>query len=127
MFWAAEFLGAEDLVPGAIYLDVVDIDGDGTRDIITVGEPHFVDPERPLTDLRLGIYYLNPDLTLRETEIVDEWSEDDPTFYSPWGVRVIEHSGEPMIIVGTNIPELAPLEEGSATGPQGPDLFEVEV
>ncbi|MDH3678772.1 MAG: hypothetical protein OEV40_02355, partial [Acidimicrobiia bacterium] len=44
---------------------------------------------------------------------VDQWSEDDPTFYSAWGVKVIEHSGEPLIIVGTNIPDLAPLEEGS--------------
>ncbi|NNE72789.1 MAG: VCBS repeat-containing protein [Acidimicrobiales bacterium] len=112
-FWDARVLGDEDVVPGAIYLDVVDIDGDGTRDIITVGEPHFAEPDRPLTDLRLGIYYLNPDLTLRETEILDEWSEDDQTFYSPWGVRVIDHGGEPLIIVGTNIPELAPLEDGT--------------
>ena len=50
---------------------------------------------------------------MRETEIIDAWSEADPVFYSPWGVNVIEHGGEPMIIVGTNIPGLAPLEDGT--------------
>ena len=55
---------------------------------------------------------MNSDLTVRETEIVDEWSEDDPSFYSPWGVRVIQHDNRPMIIVGTNIPGLLPLREG---------------
>jgi hypothetical protein len=34
-------------------------------------------------------------------------------FYSPWGIRMIKYSGEPMIILGTNIPELLPLREGS--------------
>ncbi len=113
MFWATHMLGVVDFVPGAIYLDVADLDGDGVRDIVTVGEPHFVEPDRPLSDLKLGIYYLNADLTVRESEIVDAWTENDPAFYSPWGVRVVEHAGEPLIIVGTNIPELAPLEQGS--------------
>jgi hypothetical protein len=112
-FWQPHFLGQEDFVPGAIYLDLFDIDGDGTKDIVTVGEPHFEDAERPLESLRLGIYYLNPDLTLRESEIVDQWSEEDQLFYSPWGVRVVEHSDEPWLIVGTNIPGLAPLVDGT--------------
>ena len=112
-FWREHLLGDEDFVPGAVYLDVADIDGDGVLDIVTVGEPHFEDPDLPLTDLKLGVYYLNPDLTVRESEIIDRWSEDDPTFYSAWGVHVIEHSGQPLIVVGTNIPDLAPLEEGS--------------
>ncbi len=113
IFWETRLLGEPDFVPGAIYLDVADLDGDGVRDIVTVGEPHFSEPDRPLTDLKLGIYYLNADLSVRETEIVDEWTEADQTFYSAWGVKVIEHSGEPVIVVGTNIPELAPLEDGS--------------
>ncbi len=113
IFWETRLLGEPDFVPGAIYLDVYDLDGDGVRDIITVGEPHFGDPDRPLSDLKLGVYYMNSDLTVRATGIIDEWSEDDQTFYSPWGVRVVEHSGEPVIVVGTNIPELAPLEDGS--------------
>ena len=82
---------------------------------MTVGEPHFEEPDLPLDVLKLGVYYLNSDLTVRETEIIDAWSESDPAFYSPWGVRVIRHGGEPMIIVGTNIPGLAPLEEGAGT------------
>jgi protoheme ferro-lyase len=113
LLWEEHLLGDPDFVPGAIYLDVADLDGDGIGDIVMVGEPHFEDEDLPLTALKLGIYYMNEDLTVRETEIVDSWSEDDPTFYSPWGVNVIDHGGEPMIIVGLNIPELAPLEEGN--------------
>ncbi|MDH3726277.1 MAG: VCBS repeat-containing protein [Myxococcales bacterium] len=113
LFWEEHFLGDESFVPGAIYMDVADVDKDGTDDIITVGEPHFEEPELPLSVLKLGVYYLNPDSSLRETEVIDRWSEEDQTFYSPWGVKVIDHGGEPMIIVGTNIPELAPLEDGS--------------
>ena len=113
LFWEEHLLGEEDFVPGAIYMDMADLDGDGIEDLITVGEPHFERPELPLEVLKLGVYYLNPDLTLRETEVIDSYSEMDPTFYSPWGVRVLEHSGQPMIIVGTNIPGLAPLEEGT--------------
>ena len=78
-----------------------------------VGEPHFEFPELPLTVLKLGVYYMNADGSVRETEIIDSWTEADQLFYSPWGVRVILHGGKPMIIVGTNIPELAPLEEGT--------------
>jgi hypothetical protein len=113
LLWQEHLLGEQDFVPGAIYLDVADLDGDGTSDIVMVGEPHFEDPDLPLTTLKLGVYYMNDDLTVRETEIIDEWSEADPLFYSPWGVNVIEHGGAPMIIVGTNIPGLAPLEEGT--------------
>ncbi len=113
LFWKERFLGDEDFVPGAIYMDLADVDGDGTDDLLTVGEPHFEEPDLPLTVLKLGVYYLNKDFSVRETEIIDEWSEADQTFYSPWGVRVIDHSGAPMIIVGTNIPELAPLEDGT--------------
>ena len=113
MFWEEHYLGEEDFVPGAIYLDVADVDGDGMSDIVMVGEPHFEDPDLPLTSLKLGVYYLNADLTVREVELIDEWTEADQTFYSPWGVQVIDHAGEPMIVVGTNIPELAPLEDGS--------------
>jgi protoheme ferro-lyase len=113
LFWQEHFLGEQDFVPGAVYMADADIDGDGIDDIITVGEPHFEEPELPLTELKMGIYYLNIDHTVRETEIIDSWSEDDPALYSPWGVRVIDHSGAPMIIVGTNIPGLAPLEEGT--------------
>ena len=113
LFWKEHFLGPENFVPGAIYLDVADIDGDGTEDIVMVGEPHFEEPELPLTVLKLGVYYLNEDFTVRDTEIIDQWSESDQLFYSPWGVRVIEHSGNPMIIVGCNIPGLAPLEDGT--------------
>ena len=112
LFWADHMLGEPEFVPGAIYLDVADLDGDGVQDIVTVGEPHFEDPDRPLSDLKLGVYYLNPDLTVREAEIVDAWTEEDPSFYSAWGVRVIEHAGDPLIVVGTNIPGLAPLEDG---------------
>ena len=112
LFWQDHFLGEEDFVPGAVYMDVADIDGDGTDDLVTVGEPHFEDSELPLTVLKLGVYYLNDDLTVREMEIIDAWSETDPAFYSPWGVRVIDHGGQPMILVGTNIPGLAPLEDG---------------
>jgi hypothetical protein len=99
-------------VPGAVYVEVADVDGDGVSDIITVGEPHFSHPSLPLTTLKLGVYYMNPDLSLREAEIVDEWTEDDPTLYSPWGVKLVDHGGDPMILVGTNIPDLMPLEEG---------------
>ncbi len=113
LFWKEHLLGQEDFVPGAIYLDVADLDGDGIKDIVMVGEPHFEEPNLPLTVLKLGVYYLNADFTVRETEIIDQWSEEDPALYSPWGVRVIQHSGAPMIIVGCNIPDLAPLEEGS--------------
>ncbi|MDH3574475.1 MAG: ferrochelatase [Desulfobacteraceae bacterium] len=112
LLWQEHFLGTEDFVPGAVYMDTADIDGDGILDIVTVGEPHFEDPNLPLNVLKLGVYYMNNDLTVREMEIIDEWSEEDQEFYSPWGVNVIDHSGEPLIIVGTNIPGLAPLEEG---------------
>ena len=78
-----------------------------------VGEPHFEDPDLPLTTLKLGVYYMNEDLTVAGTEIIDAWTEADPMLYSPWGVNVIDHGGEPMIIVGTNIPGLAPLEDGT--------------
>jgi hypothetical protein len=115
LFWQEHRLGEEGLVPGAVYIELADVDGDGTEDIVTVGEPHFEEPDLPLDVLKLGVYYLNPDLTVRETEIIDAWSESDPAFYSPWGVKVVQHGGEPMIIVGTNIPGLAPLEEGSGT------------
>jgi protoheme ferro-lyase len=115
LFWQEHFLGEEDFVPGAVYMDSSDIDGDGTVDIVTVGEPHFEDRDLPLNVLKLGVYYLNKDFTVRETEIIDAWSETNQEFYSPWGVNVIDHSGEPLIIVGTNIPGLAPLEEGSGT------------
>jgi protoheme ferro-lyase len=113
LFWEDRFIGEEGFVPGAVYMDAEDIDRDGTYDIVTVGEPHFEDPNLPLTVLKLGIYYLNNDLSVREMEIIDVWSESDQEFYSPWGVKVIDHSGEPVIIVGTNIPGLAPLEEGT--------------
>jgi protoheme ferro-lyase len=113
LFWQEHFLGEQDFVPGAVYMADADIDGDGVDDIITVGEPHFEMPELPLTALKLGVYYLNSDHTVREMEIIDSWSEADPALYSPWGVRVIDHAGAPMIIVGTNIPGLAPLEEGT--------------
>ena len=113
LFWEEHLIGDEDFVPGAIYMDMADLDGDGIDDLITVGEPHFEEPDLPLEVLKLGVYYFNEDLTLRETEVIDAWSEMDQTFYSPWGVRVLEHSGQPMIIVGTNIPGLAPLEEGT--------------
>ncbi len=113
IFWTEHMLGEESFVPGAVYIELEDIDGDGIEDIITVGEPHFEEPDLPLTVLKLGVYYMNADLTLREMEIVDQWTEEDQTFYSPWGVRVIKHGGEPMIIVGTNIPGLAPLREGA--------------
>jgi len=113
LLWEEHMLGSDDFVPGAIYLDVYDLDGDGIRDIIMVGEPHFEQPDLPLDVLKLGVYYMNADMTVRETEIIDQWSAADPLFYSPWGVKVIEHSGNPMIIVGLNIPELAPLEDGS--------------
>ncbi len=113
LFWQEHYLGEQDFVPGAIYLDVHDLDGDGTSDIVMVGEPHFEEPDLPLTELKLGVYYMNPDLTVREAEIIDSWSQADPVFYSPWGVNVIEHAGEPLIIVGLNIPDLAPLEEGN--------------
>jgi len=113
LFWQEHFLDEQDFVPGAVYMADADIDGDGVDDIITVGEPHFEEPELPLTELKLGIYYLNTDHTVRDKEIIDSWSEADPALYSPWGVGVIDHSGTPMIIVGTNIPGLAPLEEGT--------------
>jgi len=113
LLWKEHMLGADDFVPGAIYLDVYDLDRDGVRDIIMVGEPHFEEPDLPLDVLKLGVYYMNADMTVRETEVIDQWSEADPLFYSPWGVKVIEHSGAPMIIVGLNIPGLAPLEDGS--------------
>ena len=113
LFWQEHFLGEQDFVPGAVYMADADLDGDGVDDIITVGEPHFEMPELPLTALRIGVYYLNTDHTVREMEIIDSWSEADPALYSPWGVRVIDHAGSPMIIVGTNIPGLAPLEEGT--------------
>jgi hypothetical protein len=112
-FWEPHFLGEEDFVPGAIYMDMADVDGDGIDDLLTVGEPHFEEPDLPLTVLKLGVYYLNRDFTVREAEIIDSWSEADPVFYSPWGVRVVQHSGEPMVVVGTNIPGLAPLEDGT--------------
>ncbi|MBT8165980.1 MAG: VCBS repeat-containing protein [Acidimicrobiia bacterium] len=112
MFWEVSMLGEEGFVPGAVYLDVADVDGDGIDDIVTVGEPHFEEPDLPLEVLKLGVYYLNRDLTVRETEIIDAWTEEDQTLYSPWGVKVIDHAGETMIIVGTNIPGLAPLEDG---------------
>ncbi len=113
LFWEKHFLGEQDFVAGAVYMDVADLDGDGVQDIVTVGEPHFEDPELPLTVLKLGVYYLNADLSVRETEVIDSWRPDDPAFYSPWSVKVIQHGGSPMIIVGTNIPGLAPLEEGA--------------
>jgi hypothetical protein len=113
LLWQEHYLGEQDFVPGAIYLAISDLDGDGNQDIIMVGEPHFEEPELPLDVLKLGVYYMNDDLTVRETEIIDEWSETDQLFYSPWGVNVIEHAGAPMIIVGTNIPDLAPLEDGT--------------
>ena len=113
LFWQAHFLGEPDFVPGAVYMADADLDGDGVDDIITVGEPHFEEPDLPLTALKMGVYYLNADHTLRDSEIIDSWSEADPALYSPWGVRVIDHAGAPMIIVGTNIPGLAPLEEGN--------------
>jgi protoheme ferro-lyase len=113
LLWDEHMLGANDFVPGAIYLDVSDLDQDGVKDIIMVGEPHFEEPNLPLDVLKLGVYYMNADMTVRETEIIDQWSEADPTLYSPWGVKVIEHGGAPMIIVGMNIPGLAPLEEGA--------------
>ena len=113
LFWQEHFLGEPDFVPGAVYMADADLDGDGVDDIITVGEPHFEMPELPLTALKMGVYYLNSDHTVREMEIIDSWSEEDPALYSPWGVRVIDHAGAPMIIVGTNIPGLAPLEEGN--------------
>ncbi|MEX0326127.1 MAG: ferrochelatase [Puniceicoccaceae bacterium] len=113
LLWEEHMLGEDNFVPGAIYLDVYDLDGDGVKDIIMVGEPHFEEPGLPLEVLKLGVYYMNADMTVKSTEILDSWSEGDPLFYSPWGVKVIEHSGAPMIIVGCNIPELAPLEEGS--------------
>ena len=112
IFWQEHMLGEQGFVPGAVYIEVADIDGDGIDDVITVGEPHFEEPDLPLEDLKLGVYYLNDDLTVREMEIVDQWTEEDQAFYSPWGVKVVQHSGEPMIIVGTNIPDLLPLEEG---------------
>ena len=113
LFWQESFLGEQDFVPGAVYMDMADIDGDGIDDIVTVGEPHFENAELPLTALKLGVYYLNSDLTVKEMEIIDEWTEADQALYSPWGVNAIEHAGQPMIIVGTNIPGLAPLEEGN--------------
>jgi protoheme ferro-lyase len=113
LFWQPHFLGEQDFVPGAVYMADADLDGDGVADIITVGEPHFEMPELPLTALKLGVYYLNADHSVREMEIIDSWSEEDPALYSPWGVRVIDHAGAPMIIVGTNIPGLAPLEDGN--------------
>jgi protoheme ferro-lyase len=113
LLWKEHMLGSDDFVPGAIYLDVYDLDADGVKDIIMVGEPHFEKPELPLDVLNLGVYYMNADMTVRETEVIDKWSAPDPLFYSPWGVKVIDHSGAPMIIVGLNIPELAPLEEGA--------------
>ena len=112
LFWEDHLLGEESFVPGAVYIEVEDVDGDGIDDVITVGEPHFEEPDLPLEVLKLGVYYMNADLTVRETEVVDNWTEEDQAFYSPWGVRVINHGGKPMIIVGTNIPGLLPLEEG---------------
>jgi protoheme ferro-lyase len=113
LLWEEQMLGEGDFVPGAIYLDLHDLDDDGVDDIIMVGEPHFEEPELPLDVLKLGVYYMNADKTVKGTEIIDAWSESDPLFYSPWGVNVIEHSGQPMVIVGCNIPGLAPLEEGT--------------
>ena len=113
LLWEEHMLGEENFVPGAIYMDFADLDSDGINDLVMVGEPHFEDEDLPLTALKLGVYYMNDDLTVRETEIIDQWSEADPMLYSPWGVNVIEHGGEPMIVVGTNIPELAPLEDGT--------------
>ncbi len=113
LLWEEHMLGTNDFVPGAIYLDVYDLDDDGVKDIIMVGEPHFEEPELPLSVLKLGVYYMNSDKSVKATEIIDEWSESDPLFYSPWGVKVIDHSGLAMIVVGCNIPELAPLEDGS--------------
>jgi protoheme ferro-lyase len=113
LLWEEHMLGSDNFVPGAIYLDGYDLDGDSIKDVIMVGEPHFEIPDLPLTELKLGVYYMNADMTVKSTEIIDSWSEADQLFYSPWGVKVIEHSGSPMIIVGCNIPGLAPLEEGS--------------
>ncbi len=113
LLWKEHMLGSDGFVPGAIYLDVYDLDADGVRDIIMVGEPHFENPDLPLDVLKLGVYYMNADKTVKEMEVIDQWSAADPLFYSPWGVKVIEHGGAPMIIVGLNIPELAPLEDGS--------------
>jgi protoheme ferro-lyase len=113
LLWKEHLLGSNDFVPGAIYLDVHDLDADGVKDIIMVGEPHFEEPDLPLDILKLGVYYMNADMTVKGMEIIDQWSEVDQTFYSPWGVNVIEHGGEPMIVVGLNIPGLAPLEDGS--------------
>ncbi len=112
LLWEEHMLGPDGFVPGAIYLDVHDLDGDGVKDIIMVGEPHFEEPELPLTVLKLGVYYMNPDMTVKSMEILDSWSESDPLFYSPWGINVVDHAGRPMIIIGCNIPELAPLEDG---------------
>ena len=55
LFWQEHFLGDENFVPGAIYMDVADIDGDGTDDIVMVGEPHFEEPDLPLTTQKLGV------------------------------------------------------------------------
>ena len=52
-FWENHLLGEEGFVPGAVYIEVADIDGDGVDDIITVGEPHFEEPELPLSVLNL--------------------------------------------------------------------------
>ena len=35
-------------------MDVADLDGDGIDDIVMVGEPHFEEPDLPLTVLKLG-------------------------------------------------------------------------
>ncbi len=97
-------LGPDDFVPGAIYLDLYDLDGDGVEDIVMVGEPHFEEPQLPLDVLRLGVLYMNADKTARDTEIIDALSPSDQLFYSPWGVNVREHSGQPMIIIGAIFP-----------------------
>lgn len=113
LLWKEHLLGEPDFVPGAIYMDYTDLNGDGIRDVVMVGEPHFENPELPLTVLKLGIYYLGAGFSVVDTEIIDEWSEGDQTLYSPWGVRVVDVGGEPVIIVGLNIPGLAPLEDGN--------------
>ena len=50
--WKEHLLGEEGFVPGAVYMHLADVDGDGIEDIVTVGEPHFEEPDLPLTVLK---------------------------------------------------------------------------